>query len=218
MKHTERCAFASDCEQLGWRERLNTAVYYAGALSSRMCSTILCQKGINAFPILRTRRQIANALPSGTTPDTAPVLEVILKSMPIPDDQTAWQDIIEFRNDPKSMKKLKALRVWVQEFAQDGKTRSLADMKQKIEVLLEEYETHMKLHRMKVNRAIAATLLIAGKAIVDYLNQNWVVLAGDLAILPFILKDRTLSLTEAELKASTKELAYISMARSRFSR
>jgi hypothetical protein len=115
------------------------------------------------------------------------------------------------------MKKLKALRVWVQEFAQDGKTRSLVEMKQKIEVLLEEYEAHMKLHRMKVNKAIAATLL-TGKAVVDVLKHNWVELAGDLAILPFILKDRTLSLTEAELKAPSKELAYVSMARSRFSR
>jgi hypothetical protein len=36
-----------------------------------------------------------NVFPSGTTTDTTPVLEVVLKSMPIPDDQTPWQDIIE---------------------------------------------------------------------------------------------------------------------------
>jgi len=96
---------ASDHQQLGWR--LNTTVYYAAALSSRMCSTILRHKGINAFPILRTRGQIATEFPSGT--DT--VLEVVLKSMPIPDDQTPWQDIIEFRDDPDSTRRLRGLRV-----------------------------------------------------------------------------------------------------------
>ena len=66
------------------------------AVTSRLHSIELRRQGINAFPILRTRRQIGNVFPSGTTP----VLEVVLKSMPIPDDETPWEDIIEFRNDP----------------------------------------------------------------------------------------------------------------------
>jgi hypothetical protein len=92
---------------------------------------------------LATRRQIGNAFPSGT----APVLEVVLKTMPIPDDQTRWEDIIEFRNDPDSMKRLRRLRVWVRKFAKSTPAASLAEMKEEIEVLLDEYEEHMKLHR-----------------------------------------------------------------------
>jgi hypothetical protein len=77
------------------------------AVLSRLYCTGLRLDGINAFRILETRRQIGNVFPSGTTP----VLEVVLKSMPIPDDQTPWQDIIEFRDDPDSTRRLRGLRV-----------------------------------------------------------------------------------------------------------
>ena len=180
-------------------------------LSARIFSINLRLDGINAFPLLDTRRQIGKVFPSGATP----VLEVILKFMPIPDDQTAWQDIIEFRNDPESMKRLKALRVWTRNFAKATTATSLPEMKEEIEVLLDEYEEHMKIHGMKVNKGAAETLLtLAGKLPEDFVKLKW----GELAKLPFIFRERKISLLEAELKAPNRELAFISMARSWFSR
>jgi hypothetical protein len=177
----------------------------------RMLSVDLRLEGLNAFPILETRRHIGDVFPSGT----APVLEVIIKSMPIPDDETAWQDIIEFRKDPESMKRLRALRVWVRKFAKDTTATSLTEIKEEIEVLLDEYEEHMKLHRMKVNKGATETLLtVAGKVAEDLVKLKW----GELVKLPFILRERKISLLEAEAKAPNRELAFISMARSRFSR
>ena len=182
-----------------------------GAVSLRLTSIVLRFHGFNAFPILETHRQIGNVFRSGTTP----VLEVILKSMPIPDDQTAWEDIIEFRNDPEAMKRLRALRVWTRKFAHATTATSLAEMKEEIEVLLDEYEEHMKLHRMKVNKGAAETLLtVAGKLTEDLVKLKW----SELAKLPFILRERKISLLEAEAKAPNRELAYVSIARSRFSR
>lgn len=108
------------------------------AVYSRMYSAVLRRKGINAFPILENRRQLGGVFPSGS----ASVLEVVLKSIPIPDDQTPWEDIIEFRNDPESMKRLRRLRMWVRKFAKDTTSTSLAEMKDEIEVLLDEYEEH----------------------------------------------------------------------------
>jgi hypothetical protein len=182
------------------------------AVESRMYSSYLRrEEGITAFPILPTRRQIGSVFPSGTSP----VLEVILKSMPIPDDQTPWQDIIEFRNDPESQKRLRRLRVWTRKFAKATTATSLAEMKQEIDVLLDDYEEHMKLHRMKVNKGTTQTLVtVAGKVAEDFVKLKW----GELAKLPFILRERKISLLEAELKAPHRELAYISIARSRFSR
>ena len=87
-------------------------------------------------------------------------------------------------------------------------------MKEEIEVLLDEYEEHMKLRRIKVNKGAAETLLtVAGKVAEDFVKLKW----GELAKLPFILKERRISLLEAELKAPHRELAFLSMARSRFS-
>jgi hypothetical protein len=197
--------FFSRLEESGRRPEVRRAVL------SRMYSVYLFRdEGVNAFPILTTRRQIGNVFPSGT----APVLEVVLKSMPIPDDKTSWQDIIEFRNDPESMKRLRRLRVWVRKFAKDTHVTSLPEMKEEIEVLLDDYEEHMKIHGMKVNKSATETLLtVAGKVAEDIFKLKW----GELAKLPFILKERKVSLLEAELKAPNRELAFISMTRSRFS-
>ena len=88
-------------------------------------------------------------------------------------------------------------------------------MKEEIEVLLDEYEEHMKLHLMKVNKGATESLVtVAGKVAEDLVKVKW----GELAKLPFILKERKISLLEAEAKAPNRELAFISMARSRFSR
>ena len=194
-------------DMLSISERNDLAI----AVFPRPYSIALRRGGINAFPILETYSQIAKAFPSGT----APVLEVVLKSMPIPDDETPWEAIIEFRNDPESMKRLRRLRVWVRKFANAATATSLPEMKEEIEVLLDEYEEHMKLHLMKVNKGATESLVtVAGKVAEDLVKVKW----GELAKLPFILKERKISLLEAEAKAPNRELAFISMARSRFSR
>jgi hypothetical protein len=124
--------------------------------------------------------------------------------MPIPDDQTAWKDVIEFRNDPESMRRLRRLRVWTRKLAKDTTATSLVEMKEEIEVLLGDYEEHMKIHGMRVNKGAAETLLTCtGRAFEDLVKVKW----GDLAKLPFILRERRLSLAEAELKAPNRELA-----------
>ena len=97
-------------DMLSISERNDLAI----AVFPRPYSIALRRGGINAFPILETYSQIAKAFPSGT----APVLEVVLKSMPIPDDETPWEAIIEFRNDPESMKRLRRLHVWVRKIRQ----------------------------------------------------------------------------------------------------
>lgn len=201
----EICYRIMDAEEEGAPQAVFEAFF------SRMHSINLRRDGINAFPILETRRQIGDAFASGT----APVLEVILKSMPIPDDKTPWEDIIEFRSDPESMKRLRRLRVWVRKFAKATTATSLAEMKEEIEALLDEYEEHMKLHRMKVNKGATETLVtVAGEVAEDLVKLKW----SELAKLPFILRERKISLLEAEAKAPNRELAFISMARSRFSR
>lgn len=211
---------AIDDERVGnaVRARLIEALNEPGFLGEvlpRINCIKLRHNGINAFPILESRREIRDAFPSGTASDTLPVLEVILRSMPIPDDQTPWEDIIDFRNDRESMKRLRALRVWVRKFAKATPATSLAEMKDEIEVLLDDYEEHMKLHRMKVNKGAAETLVtVGGKVAEDLVKLKW----GELAKLPFILRERKISLLEAEANAPNRELAFVSIARSRFSR
>jgi hypothetical protein len=48
----------------------------------------------------------------------------------------------------------------------------------------------------------------------DVVKLKW----GELAKLPFILRERRISLLDAEAKAPNRELAFVSMARSRFTK
>jgi hypothetical protein len=72
------------------------------------------------------------------------------------------------------MKRLRRLRVWTRKFAKATTGTSLAEMKEEIEVLLDDYEEHMKLHRMKVNKGATETLLtVAGKVAEDFVKLKW---------------------------------------------
>ena len=81
------------------------------------------------------------------------------------------------------MRRIRRLRVWVRKLAKATTATSLAEMKEEIEMLLDDYEEHMKLHRMKVNKGATETLLtVAVKVAEDFVKLKW----GELGKLPFI--------------------------------
>jgi predicted ATPase len=133
--------------------------------------------------------------------------------MPLPDEQTSWEAILEFRNDSESIERLRALRVWARKFSATGNVPSLSELKDEIETLLDEYEQHMRVHKMSVNKGALETVVTITGAVAENLAK---LKFGELAKLPFILRQRRLDLLKAELQAPHRELAFISMARSRF--
>jgi hypothetical protein len=163
--------------------------------------------GFDAYPIL------ANAIPN--TPqspaDKNNVVRLVLNSLPVPDDSTPWQDILEYRNDPDSIGKFWALRNWMSDISRQQLTPF--EVEEKLEHLLYEYQKHLKVHKIKTNRkSFEAIVVAAAEFLEDLANRRFSKLAKGL----FTAKQRRIELLEGELNAPGKEVAYIVNTRERF--
>jgi hypothetical protein len=146
------------------------------------------------------------------SPRDGTVTSVVLNSLPVPDDATALEDIMSFRDDPVTKRKRQLLQRWTHNLAIKGVT-SEAEATQEIEWLLADYEEHMKVHRMKINRGMLETVIVTGAEIAEDLAKfKW----GKLAKGLFSASHRKIELMETEMKAPGRELAYISSVRERF--
>lgn len=175
-------------------------------LEKRLMSIALRElEGIDAVPILS-----AEAYPE-TQASNAHILQIVLHAIPIPDATTSWEHIIEYRSDPDSYSKFLALRNWMIDISKKNLTP--IEIEQKLEFLINQYQQHVKLHRMKVNRGTLQTLVIStAEFMEDLIKVRW----GKLAKSMFAFKERKIALLEGELTSPGSEVAYIIKARESF--
>lgn len=139
------------------------------------------------------------------------VLSIILKHMPIPDRNTPWENILEFRNDPDSKGALAGLRVWFYEVAKGE--LELDEIEAKLEYLLYEYRKAMKIHQMKYRQGIFETIVVTTADVLEQLIKfEW----GKLAKGLFSLNSKKFELLEAEMNAPGREISYIVKAQEEF--
>lgn len=141
----------------------------------------------------------------------ADVLKILVGQLPVPDESTPWEHILEYRSDPDSQSKFLALRHWMSEVARAELTP--AEVEEKLEYLIDQYQKHMRLHRMKTNAGTLETIITTGAEMLgDILSFKW----GKAAQALFSLKKREVALLEGELTAPGNEVAYIVKARETF--
>jgi hypothetical protein len=139
------------------------------------------------------------------------VMQLTLHSLPVPDESVAWEEIFNFRNDPDSKSKFLALRNWMNEIAKGQLL--LTEIEEKLEYLLDQYENHMKFHKMKYHKGVLETLITTTAEVAENLVR---LKFSKLAQLPFTIKNKKLALMEEEIKAPGREVAYIFKARKEF--
>jgi hypothetical protein len=140
------------------------------------------------------------------------IIQFVLNSLPVPDDSTPWEQIIEYRSDTDSQSKFLALRHWMSEVARAELTP--AEVEEKLEYLIDQYRQHMRLHRMKTNAGTLETIVTTSAEVLgDLASFKW----GKAAEALFSLKKRQVALLEGELTAPGNEVAYIVKARETFS-
>ena len=140
------------------------------------------------------------------------IVQIALNALPVPDESTSWEQIIEYRSDPDSRSKFLALRHWMSEVARAELTP--AEVEEKLEYLIDQYQKHMRLHRMKTNVGTLETVVTTGAEFLGNLvSFKW----GKAAEALFSLKRRQVALLEGELTAPGNEVAYIVKARETFS-
>src|SRR5690606_17726888 len=111
----------------------------------------------------------------------------------------------------ENQKNLLNLRRWIRKISSENLPST--EIEEEIEWLINEFQTHMKFHKMKAN---TETLEVIVKTPLEII-ENLVKLK--LSKLPeplFALKKRQITLIEAELNAPGRELAYIIKSKDAF--
>jgi hypothetical protein len=164
-------------------------------------------ESVDAYPIFPT----GFLSPAISQVGKSEVVQLSLNALPMPDESTPWEQIIEYRSDPDSRSKFLALRHWMSEVARAELTP--AEVEEKLEYLIDQYQKHMKLHRMKTNVGTLETVVTTGAEMLgDFFSFKW----GKAAQALFSLKRRKVALLEGELTAPGNEVAYIVKARETF--
>ncbi len=162
---------------------------------------------VDAYPILAT--SISSNKKSEANKND--VVEIVLKALPVPDDETSWEQIIEYRTDPDSQNKFLDLRHWMSEVARAKLAPN--EVEEKLEYLLSRYKRHIELHKIKTNASRFETIVISGGEILDDLVHFKFSNVGKAL---FAVRHRKIALLEGELTLPGNEVAYIIKARETF--
>jgi hypothetical protein len=163
--------------------------------------------GFVGVPLYLSNNEFSNAFNDGKQS----CLSIILKNLPRPDENTPWESIIEFRNNPEAIRTRKALLQWQNTIVKANKTPN--EIYDEFHYLLSQYEHYMKQQKIKIKRSIAKIIVVGVAEFVENLCKlKFKSLAENL----FVLGQQSVDLELEKLKAPGKELAYISYAHEKF--
>jgi hypothetical protein len=132
------------------------------------------------------------------------VVQIVINQLPLPDGLTPWEQIIDYKNDPSTKNNVLALRRWISKISSENLSR--AEIDDELQWLMNEFRSHIKLHKMKTNTETLETIVKAPLEIIEDLIKFKFSKIPD----PFFaLKKRQISLMEAELNTPGREIAYL---------
>lgn len=134
------------------------------------------------------------------------VLKIVLPTLPVPDDDVTWQQILEYRNGPDPQNKFCVVKNWVSDVARGSLTPDEAE--DKLEHLLNQYRRRLETHQMKTTTTTLEAFVVATADVLDQLRP------GDRAL--FSLEHRKLTLLPGELTSPGSEVAYVINTKSMF--
>ena len=167
----------------------------------RLISIVMeATKGVSAvttLPFTEYAHQLPNSRKSA-------VAQVVISKLPLPNNQTPWEQIFDFRNDSDNQKNLLNLRRWIRRISTEDLSPS--EIEEEIEWLLNEFQSHMRIHKMKSN---TETLEVLVKAPLETIENLIKIKFSKIPEPFFALKKRQINLMEAELTSPGREMAYI---------
>jgi hypothetical protein len=187
------------------------------ALRSDQCARILSAhleqvSNIDTAPICRVSpSEIAALFESSVraTTQVHTVLRVALAAFPVPDDTSAWQDIIDFKS--ALYDKQWSFRRFLSTLATKQQTE--AEIRDDIDWLANEYKRFMEIHHIKADQSFVEVYVIATLEMIEELVRFRPSKAAK-ALLS--IRKRKIDLIENESKAPGRECAYVFDARKRF--
>jgi hypothetical protein len=186
-------------------EQVNIADSYVLRMFARQMELLDKETVIPILPI-------SNYLTDVPIATKSEVIEIVIRNLPLPSATTPWEAIIDYRNDNDTRKSLRALRHWINKIS--SKNVPANEIEEELETLISEFDSYMKLHKLKADTDVLQTFVKAPLTIIE----NLLKLTPSNIVDPlFAFRKRQLSLMEAEINAPGKEIAYILRTNETFS-
>lgn len=141
----------------------------------------------------------------------ASVATIALHRLPLPDADTPWEAIAEWKSDSEAVEKYRTLRAWIARVASENV--SVADIEEELIAQLTTYEQYMALQHRKLRRGrVEAIVLPIAGALEDLVHFRF----SNAAERLFAIFKQEIVLLESELIAPGREVAYIASTNRRF--
>ena len=179
----------------------------AADVYGRVAAVELQSEDTVALPLLATSTTTESCLPTRK----ADVLRVVYEGIPMPDETTPWQAILDFRNDDAAREQFVRLRCWINKSTRSEVSAS--EVRDELEALIAAYCTYMKgQHR----RLAVGRLELFCTAVGECLDSFPLLKVSPMLKVLFRAERLQRDLMEEELKAPGREVAYVVAARSQF--
>ncbi|MBL7891067.1 MAG: hypothetical protein JNL63_00445 [Bacteroidia bacterium] len=179
----------------------------AGArLSCLILNNEATERDFYSIPLIKRLR-----LPDKVGASKTEIINLVIEQMPVPNDKTPWENIIEFKNNPDNKGRFAGLRNWVNKSVKSGLTTP--EIKDELDYLLYQYSKSLELHKIKHNSGILQTFVVGTAEIIENVAKlNF----SDIAKGVFSATQSKVDLLNAELTSPGNELSYIYKARETF--
>lgn len=142
-----------------------------------------------------------------SAPNMSDVIKVVVGALPLPVQSTTWEQIVEFKKDDDAQRALRRLWRWMNQVTR--RATSQHEISDELHELLDGYEEHMRLHRLKTTRGKLEAVVTAAADIIDDIARLHF---GRAARALFALTHQRVELLEAEQKAPGRSVAFIAKA------
>jgi hypothetical protein len=169
-------------------------------------------RGMDAYPVL------SSLIPRVDQTNKDTVTQVVLNEFPVPDEQTPWEHIEEFRTDPESRSRFFALKEWINEVARMRLPR--VEVEDRLKAHIADYEIHMGTHKLNRKWDVLKIIMSADFGLLAAAKlTGWtpfITAAGVIASPLIAIKQQQIKLFQAEQQTPGREIAYIVKAIEKF--
>lgn len=141
------------------------------------------------------------------------VIQLSIKSVPLPDDGVAWEDIFALRMDQEVVDRARKLRLWAIDQAQSD--MPLSHLEEKIADLLADYERSLKAHKVKYKSSTMRSIVVGAAGVLEDLAKLRLEKATDRF---FSLRTSKADMLLAEASAPGRELSLVTLLREKLAK
>ena len=170
-----------------------------------------CFKPLFKSLLQRTAQENNLELPNFFAETQSDITRVVLSKLPVPVEDTPWEDVLGFKDDSKTQDQIHRIKRWMRKAnANPFNERLLSD---EIDELLYEYEVHIKHYLKKYSHAKQEAAFITPLEILEDLAK---LKLSNTIKKAFALRNQKVDLDFAERTYPGNEVAYIYSAQKQF--